>query len=207
MKVPVKYVDASTIVNGCPLGTCPAAVDMQTGVVSINRSVWDSYDDFEKSFVIFHEVGHYVLDTDSEYEADAYALRRVYKSAPRSLKRSLQTLLKIKVIDGNRLNALYRECLELDANDGNEAAVLELERIDNTNFINPKNQSNMNAFKGQETYLSTKQQQPNYRVVRRADGDSGNKSHKTNGIKVAGLYFSFTNILLMALIIVVLVKK
>ena len=201
MKVPARYVDASV------LGTCPASVDMQTGVVSINRSVWDSYDDFEKAFVVFHEVGHYVLDTDSEYEADAYALKHVYKTAPRSLKRSLQTLLKIRVIDGNRLNALYKEALALDAADGNADAVLELERINTNNFTNQKSIT-MRNFAGQETYLNKNQAKPDVRVVRRADGETNsNKSHKTNGIKVGGMYFSFTNILLMALIIVVLFKK
>ena len=116
MKVPTKYVDASV------LGRCPASVDMRTGFISINRSVWGSYDNFEKAFVIMHEIGHYVLDTDSEYEADAYALRHVYKTAPRSLKRSLQTLCKIRVIDHSRLDNLYKEALKLDAADGNEIA-------------------------------------------------------------------------------------
>ena len=96
MEVKTRYVDAGV------LGKCPAAIDMRTGVISINKSVWDSYDKFEKFFVIYHELGHYVLDTDSEYEADAYALRHVYKTAPRSLKRSLQTLMKIRVIDSRR---------------------------------------------------------------------------------------------------------
>lgn len=197
MKVYTQYVDAGV------LGTCPAAVDMQTGLISINRSVWDRYDNFEKSFVIYHELGHYMLDTDSEYEADAYALRHVYKTAPRSLKRSLQTLLKIKVIDSRRLERLYAEALKLDAADGNKDAVLELERI-NTNSFNQKTNI-MRNFAGQETYLQKNQRTPDVKIIRRADGD--NKSHKTNGVKIGNMYFSFTNILLMALIIVVLLKK
>lgn len=201
MKVPVRYVGEAE------LGRCPADVDMTTGVVSINRSVWDSYDDFEKSFVIFHEVGHYVLDTDSEYEADAYALKHVYKTAPRSLKRSLQTLMKIHVIDGNRLNALYREALELDAADGNHDAVLELERINNDNFNNQKSIT-MKNLNGKESYLSKKTATPDYRVVRRADGETENKKgHKTNGIKIGDYYLSFTNILLVVLIAVMIFKK
>ena len=97
MNVPVQYVDASYVdASGIPMGSCPACVDMETGVISINRDVWDRFDRFEKNFILFHEIGHYDLDTDSEYEADEYALRHVYKSAPRSLKRALQTLYKIR---------------------------------------------------------------------------------------------------------------
>lgn len=196
MNVKVNYVDSGV------LGTCPASVDMQTGVVSINRSVWDNYDPFEKQFILWHEVGHYDLDTDSEYEADAYALRHVYKTAPRSLKRSLQTLMKIKVIDITRLEHLYREALKLDARDGNQIAALELEEVTNNYFINPKSNIMRNQ-PGKETYLR-KSKQNAIRVIRRADGD---KSHKTNGIKVGGMYFSFTNILLMVILLVMLFKK
>lgn len=199
-KVPVRYTDASV------LGTCPAQVDMATGVVTVNRSVWDSYNQFEKNFVVWHELGHYNLQTDSEYEADAYALRHVYKTAPRSLKRSLQTLLKIRVIDMGRLDALYKEALRLDAMDGNPSAAVELSRIGNENtdsFIQKPN--TMRNFNGQETYLQKNQTTPDIRVIRRADGD--NKSHKTNGVKLGNMYFSFTNILLMVLIVVVLTRK
>ena len=195
MKIPVQYVDASV------LGRCPAAVDMQTGVVSINRSVWDQYDNFEKSFVIMHEIGHYVLDTDSEYEADAYALKHVYRTAPRSLKRSLQTLCKIRVIDPRRLDSLYRVALQLDAEDGNEIASLELERI---NQFNNQNFKKMTQNRGQETYPEKRNIIPDIRVIRRADGDKG---HGKNGLHVGDWYFSCTNILLAAILVVMLVRK
>lgn len=196
MKVKVQYVDSSV------LGRCPASVDMSTGVVSINRSVWDRYDYFEKSFVIMHELGHYLLDTDSEYEADEYALRKVYKTAPRSLKRSLQTLCKIRVIDPRRLDNLYKVALDLDAKDGNDVAAIELERINN--FNNNKNFRTMTKARGQETYPEKRNIVPNIRVIRRADGD---KSHGTNGIRLGGWYFSVTNILLAAILVVMLFKK
>lgn len=207
MNVPVQYVDASYVdASGIPMGSCPACVDMETGVISINRDVWGRFDQFEKNFILFHEIGHYDLDTDSEYEADEYALRHVYKSAPRSLKRALQTLYKIRVVDGSRLDHLYRVALTLDAADGNSAAALELENLTN-HFNNPKNQRVMTKNNATETYLANRKNVKRVKVVRRADGDNNEKSHKTNGIKVAGMYFSFTNILLMVLIGVVLFKK
>ncbi len=202
MKANVQYVDSSV------LGTCPASVDMETGVICINRSVWDHYDNFEKAFIIFHELGHYNLDTDSEYKADEYALRHVYKTAPRSLKRALLTLCKIRIIDHTRLDNLYRKALEIDASDGNKDAVLELENINY--FNNPKKSKNMTQNTANETYFA-KRNKNTLRIVRRADGDvqpDGNgKSHKTNGIKVGNWYFSFTNILLVVLIAAVIWKK
>lgn len=206
MNVPVQYVDASYVdASGIPMGSCPACVDMETGVISINRDVWGRFDQFEKNFILFHEIGHYDLDTDSEYEADEYALRHVYKSAPRSLKRALQTLYKIRVVDGSRLDHLYRVALTLDAADGNSAAALELDNLTN-HFNNPKNQRVMTNKTANESYLSTRKNINRIKVVRRADGDN-EKSHAKNGIKVAGMYFSFTNILLLVLIAVVLFKK
>lgn len=200
MKVKAIYVDSSV------LGTCPASVDMLTGVVSINRDVWNRYDNFEKAFVIMHEVGHYVLDTDSEYEADAYALKHVYRTAPRSLKRSLQTLQKINVVDTGRLNALYQEALKLDAADGNPIAAIELERISENQYFNLKKSRKMTKNRGQETYFSKKSETPKVRVVRRADG--GEKcGHGLNGVHIGGYYLSFTNLLLIAIALILLFNK
>lgn len=197
MKVKVNYVDAAT------LGRCPASVDMQTGVISINKSVWDRYDNFEKAFVIMHEVGHYVQDTDSEYEADAYALRHVYKTAPCSLKRSLRALCKIGVVDHTRLSKLYQEALKLDAADGNDIASIELERI-NSNYFNHQKTETMTKDRGIETYPKKRNIVPDYKVIRRADGDKG---HGMNGIHLGGWYFSVTNILLAAIVVILLTKN
>lgn len=198
MKVKTVSVDASV------LGRCPASVDMTSGVISINRSVWDQYDNFEKAFVIMHEVGHYVLDTDSEYEADAYALKHVYRTAPRSLKRSLQTLCKIRVIDPGRLDNLYKEALKLDAADGNGIAQIELEQI-NQQYFNNQNSRKMRATPGQETYPIKRNVTPDVRVIRRADGE--NRGHGMNGLHIGDWYFSFTNLLLMAIVIILLTRK
>lgn len=197
--VPIKYVDASV------LGRCPAAVDMQTGVISVNRSVWHNYDNFEKAFVIMHEIGHYVLDTDSEYEADAYALRHVYKTAPRSLKRSLQTLCKIRVIDHSRLDNLYKEALKLDAADGNEIAGIELQQISSNNQFFNQNSETMTKNSGQETYPMKRQRPADVRIVRRADGDKC--GHGMNGIHIGDWYFSITNLLLAAIVVILVTKK
>lgn len=197
MRVKVKYVDSSV------LQRCPASVNMDTGVVSINLSVWNNYDEFEKRFVIMHEVGHYVLDTDSEYEADAYALQQVYKTAPMSLKRSLRTLCKIGVIDTTRLDRLYREALKLDAQDGNQAAAVELEEI-NEQYFNHQNPKTMTKNRGQVTYPQKSGIVPDVKVIRRADGSRG---HGMNGLHIGDWYLSFTNLLLLAILIVLMTNK
>lgn len=199
VKLFIRDVDSSV------LGTCPASIDMKTGVININRDVWDRFDNFEKGFILMHEVGHYVLDTDSEYEADAYALKRVYRTAPRSLKRSLQTLMKIRVVDPHRLDALYREALTLDASDGNQIAAIEMERINDNQYFNHKNQIKMTKNRGQETYFSKKSETPKMRVVRRADGDKC--GHGLNGLHLGNWYFSFTNLLLIAIVLILLFNK
>lgn len=206
MGIPVHYVDASFVdPSGIPMGNCPASVDMETGVIFINKSVWDRYDRFEKNFIICHELGHYVLDTDSEYEADAYALKHVYKTAPRSLKRALLALCKIRIVDYKRLDKLYEEALKLDASDGNVNAVMELEQI---NYFNKPQKSNiMTRETANENFLSKRQKNNVVRIVRRADGDGNKKSHKRNGLMLGDLYFSFTNILLMLIVLILLFKK
>ena len=197
LSLPVRYVDSSV------LGACPASVRMDTGLISINQSVWPRYDNFQKSFVLMHEVGHYELDTDSEYEADAYALRKVYKTAPRSLKRSLQTLLKLHVLDSSRLARLYEEALKLDAADGNEIAAIELNNI-NQQYFNHKKSKKMRATPGRETYMN-KRNVNTMRVVRRADG--AERGHGMNGLHIGDWYFSFTNILLIAIVLILLTRK
>lgn len=194
---------------GCAeLQSCPAEVDMQTGVVSINADVWDMYDDFEKSFLIAHEMGHYILGTDDEKKADEYALNAVYRIAPKSLKRSLQALYRIGIVDSSRMLNLYQAALNLDARDGNQAAAIELQNIENDykrEFYTDNNQNNKTMKK------------TNYIRTRRADGaevvetveTEKKRGHSVNGITVAGCYFSFTNIMLIiiAVLMVIILKK
>ena len=121
----IKFVDSRT------LGLCPAAVYMETGDIEVNTSVWDTYTPFQQAFILYHELGHYRLRTDDETLADRYALHQLYERYPQSLKQSLGTLARLRIPD-SRMEALYRECLLLDANDGNTKAFLELIKISKT---------------------------------------------------------------------------
>lgn len=130
----IKYVDSRT------LGLCPAAVYMETGDIEVNTSVWDTYTPFQQAFILYHELGHYRLRTDDETLADRYALHRLYARYPQSLKQSLGTLARLRIPD-SRMEALYRECLLLDAEQNNNVrAQLELIKIrkqQNRNIMKP----------------------------------------------------------------------
>ena len=130
----IKYVDSRT------LGLCPAAVYMETGDIEVNTSVWDTYTPFQQTFILYHELGHYRLRTDDETLADRYALHQLYARYPQSLKQSLGTLARLRIPD-IRMEALYRECLLLDAEQNNNVrAQLELIKIrkqQNRNIMKP----------------------------------------------------------------------
>ena len=110
------------------LQSCPAAVDMETGDLLVNLDVWDQYTEAEKRFIIGHELGHYKLDTDSEIEADKYALERNFGKINKSLKSSFTALEKSNVNNEERWNALYENALEIDAEHGNDLAANELKK-------------------------------------------------------------------------------
>ena len=96
----------------------PAAIDRNTATLYINPKLWFKLTKFQQNFVRLHEIGHLVLDTDIEEEADAYAFDRLVGSQPRSMKQMIETLETI--LDPNktghqvRINALYQKALEWD---------------------------------------------------------------------------------------------
>ena len=203
------------------LQNCPAEVDMVTGDIYINTDVWDGYTEAEKRFIIGHESGHYALQTGSEQEADAYALEQNFGQIRDSLRSSFTALDKADVENEARWNALYINALEIDARNGNTRAANELKKLSNKPM---KKQNKMRSYPGQVTYIQPAQQpaqnQMTYNVRRfRADGGEGadtetpttgkgdpKKQLKTNGIAVGNMYFSFTNIMLVAIAIILIIK-
>lgn len=174
LPLPYRYVTSAE------LGSCPAAVDCTAGIIEVNRDVWNDYDEFERRFLIAHEVGHYELDTDDETEADIYALHEVAGTAPKSLARAIETLYKVGVIDEGRYDRLYEEALKVDKELGNAKADVELIKIE-------KMRRNYRRADGDEP------EQPKTVEEKR------NTAHAPNGVILGGWYFSFTNILLIAI--------
>ena len=78
----------------------PAAIDRKAGIMYINPKLWFKLTRFQQKFVKLHEIGHYVLNTDIEEEADAYAFDHLVGTEPRSMKQCIETLETI--LDPNR---------------------------------------------------------------------------------------------------------
>lgn len=135
------------------LQNCPAEVDMDTGDIYINRDVWDRYTEAEKRFILQHEIGHYRRQTDSETEADLYALNANFGKIDLSLRSSFTAIEKAGVADENRWNTLYLNALRIDAEHGNEEAAEELKRIQQNQQSKNSDIMTKNYRKSQITYI------------------------------------------------------
>lgn len=58
--------------NDVRLNGNPAIVNIETGEVFINKSIWENLSDYEKVLVLLHEKGHYKNKSIDEIKADAY---------------------------------------------------------------------------------------------------------------------------------------
>ncbi|MDR1552547.1 MAG: hypothetical protein LBS69_03665 [Prevotellaceae bacterium] len=168
------------------MGTNPASVDLDTGIVQLNRQTWGSYSKFQQKFIIKHEEGHLNNPYGSEYDADRYALNKMAGTESRSLAKSVHALESIPGVTESRVEKMYVEALKLDASMGNKIAEKELLKIKNMNGKRIKRATGTEA----ETILKNR----------------GN-SHKTNGFVMGNYYFSFTNLFLMVIIILMLRRK
>jgi hypothetical protein len=101
------------------MGDNPASVDMVTHELILNRDVFPKKSSFTRKFIKEHERGHLILDTDSEEKADEYALRKLYKSENKSLKKSIKALTEFLPDDDDRIETLYNKALEIDKSNRN----------------------------------------------------------------------------------------
>jgi len=74
------------------LQDCPIGCDRSSATIVINPRLFYPMSEFEQKFWIGHELGHIVLDTDSETEADTYAFTRMVNTEYRSLKQMIAAL-------------------------------------------------------------------------------------------------------------------
>lgn len=100
------------------LGDCPAAVveDPHTRRAAIlaNHDALRQLPTQQQRFILAHELGHLILDTDNEQLADAFALGLTAGRQNRSLKHALRAVASMHVVPYHRLNALYDLCLLVD---------------------------------------------------------------------------------------------
>lgn len=97
------------------LGTSPAAISIgpRRATLLLNPPRFDRLTAFAKRFVLAHELGHLVLSTSDECQADAFALGLLAGSEPESLRKSLQALLQLD-IPAPRFESLCRRAIEID---------------------------------------------------------------------------------------------
>jgi len=211
MKTKYNLVDSSV------LGRSPAAVYMDTGEIEINKDIWHKFTPYERAFIIQHEKGHYLLPTEFEKEADAYALVQTLKINKNALRHAISALTKMNLKDKSRLKALYYEASYLK-----QTGKTSYHKINNQNINNMRTKQNTTnspligkaAANGELMYRATKpKRRKNKR--RRADGEDGappvttttyGKSHKINGFSIGNVYFSMTNILLALILVTIFVK-
>ena len=70
----------------------PAAIIRGEKIIYIYPEQFNGLTDFEKRFVLFHEIGHNELNTDNEILADAYAFDHLAGTEYRSLNQMLAAL-------------------------------------------------------------------------------------------------------------------
>jgi hypothetical protein len=189
----------------------PASVEMHSGNIILNKDVFPKYSKFTQQFIIEHEKGHYLLPTDSEETADFYALKKVYKTTGKSLKKTMKAITDFLPESNPRVLKIYKHCLELDAKDnGNKKAEKELENL--------KEDTQMKKMTGMYSPFLNQ----NAMGRRRADGGEneggGNADvddKNTNNVEVsnrkyidvAGFQMTFFEIIISAVLLIFLVKK
>ncbi len=116
--------------NSITMGDNPASVEMDTGTILLNKDVFPNYSKFTQKFILEHEKGHYNIPTDSEEEADAYALNKLYKTTGKSLKKTIKAITDFLDDENPRVAELYKKALIIDyKQNGNKRAEAEYKNL------------------------------------------------------------------------------
>lgn len=126
------------------IGSTPAMVNRETGLILKNSNVWDDLPQPYRAFIIEHEKGHYYLQTTSELEADHYAFKQLAGKYPESLKNTVRVLSDVlpysSPMHGLRLLNMYRLALGFDyENEPTAERLSEIRSVENEilkNFAN-----------------------------------------------------------------------
>jgi hypothetical protein len=86
--LPIEYVNISNSIS-------PAKLDIENGIIFINKPVFDLLPGDYQRFIIAHEEGHYYLKTYSEFEADKYAFKKLAGQKNGSLMAIYNTILEV----------------------------------------------------------------------------------------------------------------
>ncbi|MDR0606372.1 MAG: hypothetical protein LBG80_19020 [Bacteroidales bacterium] len=199
------------------MGENPASVEMDTGKIILNRDVFPKYSKFTRQFILEHERGHYKLSTDSEEEADTYALNKLYKSTNKSLKKSMKAITDFLDVDNPRVVSLYRKALIIDSKyNNNKKAKEELKNLTGdsnmrnklSSMTSPFIRMNFGGISGRQRAdgetIDEQETADNFSQVPEAKKYRRNSVEKYN---ILGFSMSIMEILFLIFIIVYLVKN
>lgn len=112
------------------IGDTPAAVSREDSTIYINPPLYNKLTPFQRKFVLFHELGHYTLNSKNEIDADTFAFKRLAGTQYRSLKQCIAAIADT-LEDGNqtkeeRYNNIVYQALLWDYQHGNKAVKEDL---------------------------------------------------------------------------------
>ena len=120
------------------MGNNPATVNIETGVVYINKPLWNKLSDYEKAIILLHEEGHYANKSLDEIKADCYAISQYLKDGDTPTKRQQLKKTIFGVVPNDEENiqrkiAFVRNLLQYDSTaNGNENSKNCLLFLDNS---------------------------------------------------------------------------
>lgn len=109
-KITIKWADLGT--------TNPASINRLNGILTLNYKVFPFLPDISKKYIYLHELGHYYLNTNDEFEADEFALKNFVGTEEKSLKKSVEGMARglsgISPQHNERVNSLLQKALLID---------------------------------------------------------------------------------------------
>ncbi|GHU85346.1 hypothetical protein FACS1894153_0380 [Bacteroidia bacterium] len=116
------------------MGTNPASINLGTGIITINKDVWQQFSDVQKKLIYLHELAHYRLNTvDDEIACDKWAIEQYAGSEKKSLRKAVNayaSLLDKDYIPEERKRHILISCLTIDHEKfGNKQALALLKEI------------------------------------------------------------------------------
>lgn len=192
------------------LQNCPAAVMIDQGgrpTLLVNSQTFPLLSDFEQRFALAHELGHFLMGSGDEEVADAFALGALAGTEPRSLKKSLAALYHLQTIPYQRMEALYKRCLQIDKqNDNNSKKTTDMKQNLSKLYSTPLQMNREDGDTTPATDLVTNTAQ-NAANAAQVIGDIivGNNRRRA-GLRINNVFFSLESILLAAILIVMVVS-
>jgi len=119
------------------VGKSPAIIEEYIGknkaIIYTNNDIFPKLTKFQQEFVIWHEKGHYFLDTDSEIQADSFAFNKLVGTQYESLDKSIGAIYEVLPVMNEsrpeRLKAMLERVLKWDYAHGNKNAFQELRKV------------------------------------------------------------------------------